>query len=91
MFQNIIFAFSIGCLVSYYVNDRGNMKTKYKTISSLMIDDVEGRIEEEANKDAKAKRSKLGVAGYNMNDFVTNADTSSETNTFKSFTVKTYP
>jgi len=34
-FINMIFGFTIGILVEYYVNDRGSLKSKYKTIGSL--------------------------------------------------------
>jgi len=80
-FENLIFGLSIGLLIHYYVHDLKNMKSKYKTIGSLLLDSgEENQVERESDK----LKNKFNQT---IKDSITRAETDS---TGTSKTMKTW-
>lgn len=50
-FTNFIFGISIGVLVHKYINEKDAMKSKYKTIASLLVDNHISTNDEEIKKE----------------------------------------
>jgi hypothetical protein len=69
-FENIIFGLAMGILVHYFVHDTKNMKSKYKTIGTLLLDSGEEKSERPV-EDVKYK------FGQTVKDSMTRAETDS--------------